>query len=81
MKGKKFKKLQSKILKLQENQEQKSTPQRLQIQEENASLEKSIEERRKKIDRLKSEQTEIVERLEKFDESMNEIDAKKKASN
>lgn len=81
MKIKEKEKLDDKVSKAQENQRSTLDPQKRQIQEENASLEEMISQRKEKIKNLIKEGQDLQVRLQKSDKQIQELDVKKKELN
>lgn len=81
MKIKELEKLDDKVSKAQENQRSTLDPQKRQIQEENASLEEMISQRKDKIKNLIKEGQDLQVRIQKSDKQIQELDVKKKELN
>ena len=81
LKHKEREKLEEKVTHAQENQRVKLDPKKRQIQEENASLEELITQRKEKIQSLIKNQQEIIEKIQRCEAQLSQLETKKKEKN
>ena len=81
MKQKELDKLEAKVARAREDLETKFDPERKEVQTEIMNIEKAIMGHRDKIKGLEKQRQEMVEKIQKADEQLSDLDKAKRASN